>query len=92
MIFAFSILSVIIHIGFCRCMNVVISVVLCNSVSVLNYLWLCSQIFQDGWTALMVASQEGRTDVVELLAEHNADVNAKKDVRLHTCDMHVRFI
>ena len=40
----------------------------------------------------MVASQEGRTDVVKLLIEHNADINARKEVRLHTHDMHVRFI
>ena len=44
---------------------------------------LCSQIFQDGVTALMVASGKGRTDVVELLIKHNADVKARKEVRLH---------
>ena len=32
----------------------------------------------------MVASQDGRTDVLELLIRHNADVNARKEVRLHT--------
>ena len=31
----------------------------------------------------MLASQEGRTDVVELLISHNAVVNAKREVRLH---------
>ena len=31
----------------------------------------------------MFASHEGRTDVVELLIKHNADVNARKEVRLH---------
>ena len=31
----------------------------------------------------MFASREGRTYVVELLIKHNADVNARKDVRLH---------
>ena len=40
------------------------------------------RMFQDGVTALMAASQEGRTDVVELLIIHNADVNAKKEVSL----------
>ena len=30
-----------------------------------------------------MASQEGRIDVVELLIKHNADVNARKEVRLH---------
>ena len=34
-------------------------------------------------TALMAASREGRTDVVELLIKHNADVNARTEVRLH---------
>ena len=31
----------------------------------------------------MLASREGRTDVVELLIKHNADVNARIEVRLH---------
>ena len=31
----------------------------------------------------MAASHEGRTDVVELLIKHNADVNARTEVRLH---------
>ena len=31
----------------------------------------------------MFASQKGRTDVVELLIKHNADVNARTKVRLH---------
>ena len=31
----------------------------------------------------MFASQEGRTDIVELLIKHNADVNARTEVRLH---------
>ena len=31
----------------------------------------------------MAAIQEGRTDVVELLIKHNADVNARTEVRLH---------
>ena len=34
-------------------------------------------------TALILASLEGRTDVVELLIKHNADVNARTEVRLH---------
>ena len=34
-------------------------------------------------TALMAASGKGRTDVVELLIKHNADVNASTEVRLH---------
>ena len=31
----------------------------------------------------MAASGKGRTDIVELLIKHNADVNARKEVRLH---------
>ena len=38
-------------------------------------------------TALMVASFYGRTDVVELLIKHNADVNARAEVRLHILDI-----
>ena len=34
-------------------------------------------------TALMVASEKERTDVVELLIKHNANVNARTEVRLH---------
>ena len=38
-------------------------------------------LIQDGRTALMLASLEGKTDVVKLLLNHNADVNAKHKVR-----------
>ena len=31
----------------------------------------------------MVASGKGRTDIVELLIKHNADVNASTEVRFH---------
>ena len=34
----------------------------------------------------MSASKYGRTDVVELLMEQNADVNARTEVSLHTHD------
>ena len=34
-------------------------------------------------TALMAASFNGKTDVVELLIKHNTDVNARTKVRLH---------
>ena len=53
-------------------------VLVCVCVCVFSIL-----IFQDGWTALMLASFNGRTDVVELLIKHNANVNARKQVRLH---------
>ena len=35
----------------------------------------------------MVASVEGRTDVVQLLLKHNADVNARMEVSLHILDI-----
>ena len=38
----------------------------------------------------MMASLKGRTDIVELLIKHNANVNARHEVRLYTRDMHVR--
>ena len=53
----------------------------CDNVSVFNIMLLCSQIFQFGETALMWASGEGRTDVVEVLIKHGADVNARTEVR-----------
>ena len=31
----------------------------------------------------MFASQEGRTDIMELLIKQNADVDARTEVRLH---------
>ena len=33
----------------------------------------------------MSASKNGKADVVELLIKHNADVNARKEVRLLRC-------
>ena len=32
----------------------------------------------------MWASKNGRTDVVQFLIKHNANVNASKEVRVHT--------
>ena len=65
------------------CWYVVVSPSVCGNISVFNIMRLCCQIFQSGWTALMVASFDGKTDVVELLIKHNADVNARTEVRLH---------
>ena len=41
---------------------------------VLNMNW------QDGWTALMVAAQNGHSNVVETLLQHGASVDKKKTV------------
>ena len=38
-------------------------------------------VIQGGETALIYASGEGHTAVVELLLQHGADVNAKDNVR-----------
>ena len=38
-------------------------------------------VMQDGWTALMAAASHGHREVVELLIQHNADINAKDEVR-----------
>lgn len=38
-------------------------------------------IFQNDWTALMMASMSGKADVVELLLKHNADMNVRKKVK-----------
>ena len=36
---------------------------------------ICLLLQQDEWTALHYASSKGHTDVVELLLNHNADIN-----------------
>ena len=64
----------------------VVSPLACGNIilNILHYVIVFSiLIFQDGWTALMLASLEGRTDIVELLIKHNADVNAREEVGLH---------
>ena len=44
-------------------------------------LYLCPQ---DGWTALHLAAQEGKVDVVRLLTESQAQVNIQTEVHVHT--------
>ena len=47
---------------------------------------------QDGFSALFVASQEGHTDVVDILVEAGADVNqATTEVQIHTCKKYVNY-
>ena len=48
-----------------------------------NVIVFSKLIFQNGVTALMFAIAEGRSDIVELLIKHKADVNARTEVRLH---------
>ena len=36
--------------------------------------------WQDGWTALMLAAQNGHSNVVETLLQHGASVDMKKTV------------
>ena len=38
---------------------------------------------QDGWTALHLAAQEGKVDVVRLLTESQAQVNIQTEVYIH---------
>ena len=38
---------------------------------------------QDGWTALHLAAQEGKVDVVRLLTESHAQVNIQTKVHVH---------
>ena len=42
---------------------------------------LCSFVTQDGWTALMLASNSGHTDVVQLLLSSGAKVDLQNKVR-----------
>ena len=43
---------------------------------------------QDGWTALHLAAQEGKVDVVRLLTEAQAQMNIQTEVHIHTCIYH----
>ena len=40
-------------------------------------------IFQGDLTALMLATNQGKTDVVEILVKYNADIHAKNKVRVN---------
>ena len=41
---------------------------------------LCTNVPQDGWTALDVAAHEGKVDVVRLLINAKAQVNIQTEV------------
>ena len=45
-----------------------------------NHLCIGACVFQNGFTPLHLASQEGHTDIVSLLLEKDANVNARAHV------------
>ena len=53
-----------------------------SSYPALLYLHMCF-CPQDGWTALHLAAQEGKVDVVRLLTEAEAHINMQ--IEVHTC-------
>ena len=44
---------------------------------------------QDGWTALHLAAQEGRVDVVRVLTEAGAQLNILTEVHVHSITISV---
>ena len=58
------------------------SVLLAVAVLHEGELWFC---LQRGWTALHLAAQEGKADVVRLLTEAKAHVNIQTKVHIYTC-------
>ena len=56
------------------------------SYPVLIYLYMSSLCFcpQDGWTALHMAAQEGKVDIMRLLTEAKAHVDIQTEVHVHT--------
>ena len=45
-------------------------------------LFLHTNVFQDGWTPLIVSSKRGHTDVVELLIEKKVQLDIQTKVQL----------
>ena len=78
------------HAWLCLCMTVTAASLVQHAIY--YYYFFCNVLsfilynFQDNTTALVAASFKGRTDVVELLIKHNADVNAKNKVRVYIID------
>ena len=62
--------------------TVVISIDVLGKLAV--YICFCPQ---RGWTALHLAAQEGKVDVVRLLTEAKAHVNIQTEVHVHV-DLH----
>ena len=56
------------------------------SVFITNNAVLFHSIPQDGWTALMLASDSGHTDVVQLLLSSGTQVDLQDEVR-HNIDL-----
>ena len=46
---------------------------------------------QDGFTALHMAAQEGKVDVVKVLTEAKAHVNAQDEVRFYVLSTNLEF-
>ena len=60
--------------------------IVCIIVAILN-ITVTSLAYQDGWTALILASSNGHKEVAKLLVDHGADVNIKENVSIyHPCD------
>ena len=54
-------------------------------IAVLDELTMCLYT-QDSWTALHMAAQEGKVDLVRLLTEAQAQINIQTEVQyIHTC-------
>lgn len=71
----------------CICENVV----LCNDIHPFHEILVMLFVFQEAWTALMFASINDHTAVVQRLLEHSAAVDKKNDVSLaimHKCPLY----
>ena len=63
---------------FLNCPNVVIYLI---SVGIYNYIDLFRLCFQDGGTALIVAAYKGHLDIVALLLDRGANIEAAGNVK-----------
>ena len=53
-------------------------------------------VYQDGWTALMIASEKGHKEVVKLLLDHGANINMQNKVSvtdmIYMRDVYVMYV
>ena len=54
---------------------------LLTTVSLIIITCLC---FQDGWSAVMLATKNGHIDIVRYLGDHGSNVSYTKEVSTHT--------